>query len=464
MAKIGHLSIRAPLPAEVADLAPELAAKTTVAEWSPPSEVDARPIRFHVWREPTGRRFSLNQLLNGWGSQRQAVEEICKIGLRVLELNNKIGPDESTQALVMMFLHFEIMPGLQEFRSRRYKHAIDYRPSAAAGVGLMPQFFLDPPVETGLSEEGEPMIDLSTSRKHECGEAAERVFGSGAVDLLTALALIDNGAGRKPLSRDQTWRAVVRSALAIDANVNERTVERARNSETTHRFIARIEKVGRNDKKDFAKVFDQIRCRGFSEFARASGQGPAISIEEVRRNMLCLCADSFLHLSNLWSAAMFSVRNLITPSLTPSEAMMFDRLYLPQPHLADLPAFLLWPQRRIVLPMTLKLLTAGEGRQMNAIPLTLELFADMDDYTRRHDRQRSDRRTVALKEMDPSGGRNFVSESLLADKLAGLLSTMDLRCPTCKQPVADAKLEPTSGMGGRAIIIRPCGHRVDIAD
>ena len=244
MANIGTLKLRSPTEEESKRLSRILRGKVGIAEWLAPGGAEGvSPVRFLVLPTPEGRRFDLIGCLNGWRSRQKAVEDMCKLGLQILEVNGLEPPDEVLRDLALLFLHMEEMPHLKEFRSRAYRYVLEYKHPTAEGIGLMPQWFLDPLDEASVGG----VID----RKAQLERVTEEVFAHrSAVSLLSQLALYAADFTKAPelLDSDGVWEVVTGSILA--GEVSQEEVEEARTSRSTERILGHMEKVARQEQKD----------------------------------------------------------------------------------------------------------------------------------------------------------------------------------------------------------------------
>ncbi len=151
MQPIGSVRIRPLETTELVHVAPCLHGKVTVAEWMPGLDPQHAPsVKLLTLPTDQGRKFYLAGRLNGWSAPREAVAEICSLGLRVAEANGVIPPDQRAWFEAMLMLNTELMPIISEFRTRSYDYGRDFKAVAKDQFGLMLAFQLNdelPPEE-----------------------------------------------------------------------------------------------------------------------------------------------------------------------------------------------------------------------------------------------------------------------------------------------------------------------------
>ena len=474
MQPIGSVSIRPPETTELACLDASLHGKVAVAEWKPGLDPEhTPPVKLLVFSTDRGRRFYLTGHLNGWSSPKEAVRAICLLGLRVAETNKVIPQEQLDRALFMLLLNVDLMPFMSEFRKRSYAWGRDFTVAAKDQIGLMLAF--------QLSEEPKPGGKVSLARDPRLNAAAEDVFPTAeSVKLFSRFALYAAKCWRKrdQLTSERIRQAVITSVLAGDLKQDE--VSCASETKTAEALIARVIKIAGREKDELLSTLLKLKGRGFNDIAKSL----KIPREEVRRGILSLTAGTFWDLAVPWTVVMVSIRGLVQPLLSAEETTVFDRLYLPQAHLAGLPPYLLWPRYDLVIPVSQMLLDTPEDEswRFNAIPWSLEAFAETDDITRRSDRARKGKggreRLAPLAkggskkaqadwleiQATCSGDSTPIDRAVLKRDFAQLVKSGSVPCPSCGEQVRD--LNVCGGDSHRTVALElfPCGCIVSASD
>lgn len=473
MKPVGSVDIRPPLEQELTCLDPKLHEKVTIAEWRPLLDIPNSPtVKLLVINALEGRQFHLLGSLNGWSSLCQAVEAVTQLGLMVAEAYGLMPRAELDRACVGLFRNIQLLPHMSEFRKRAYRTVRDYRPSAeGVRLSLMPEYFIEPPQTMIVGRGEEERFDESTLRKKQLREVTEEVFGpKSTAGLLTQLALYaaTHWRCRDPLGQEQAWRAVV-GAIAV-GDFSREEVEQAVRGRTAEALAARIDKVAGKEDDVMDKVFRGYQKRGFADLARSLG----LPRKQVRRDVLCIMVDSFWDLPAPWNVVMASIRALIRPTLDTMEATMYDRLYLPQDYLAGLPPCVLWARCDIVMSISLQLLATppNESWRLNAIPHCLEVYREMDNFTRSHDRNRKAREKLYKQggvEVGNSKGNSPREEPtatvpdtpLDMEEVKSLLdreiTSGAVPCSKCGEYIKGYEIVEAGGAAQATVRLQPCG-------
>ena len=471
MRPIGSLNIRPPETAELVYLDPCLHGKARVAEWESGLE-HTPPVKLFVYDLDQGRRFYLAAPLNGWSSLRQAVHDICSLGLRVAEANQLIPQEQLGWSLVMLLLNTELMPRISEFRKRSYAWGYDFKAAAKDQIGQMLAF--------DLGNEPKPGKRVSLNKDPRLNAAAEDVFlKAESVRLISRLALYITKYWRRKdqMAPERIRQAVITSVLAGDLQQDE--VSRARETNTARALVDRVVKTAGQENKDIIDTLIKLQRRGYNDIA----QSLKVPLEDVRRDILSLMASTFWDIAGFWNLVMGSIRCMVQPQLSTEEMTAFARLYLPQAHVADLPPCLLWPRRDLVIPTSLMLLDtpADEAWRLDAIPWNLEAFADLDDTTRRSDLERrgGQQRQAPMAGDDKNGGSSsdwwatqsaspddsaHIDEAALKQVFAQLVRAGLVPCPMCGRQVQDVDSSGDDLLQAAVLKLSPCGCTISASD
>lgn len=352
-----------------------------VIEWVVPSH--GIKIIFWVVPTPNGRLLFPAFPLNKGGSPRGFVHEMCMATFHMLKKRGKKTPEQLDTLMVMMTLHFMVMPTMKEFRTRKYRYIGDYRAASNASLSPMPLYFIEEP-QKRKAASGDLVVDPTTSRKSEFLRAAGPVYGDLNKDNLTLLAAwcVDQ-MNSKPLKTEEAFKYVVRSFVATEVDMKK--VEEARTGEVVKRIISSIEKTARKDEDVLAKTIARIVRQGFHQLASAKKPG-AISKNDFRQEVLYLVVDSFQHIGNLFAGLTALIRESLTEVLNEKELEWYDLLYSPQSYWGNLPALFLWPRPQIFFTSILRVIHGAltQGKLWN-IPRFCNDFAEMDDFNRSND-------------------------------------------------------------------------------
>jgi len=470
---IGSLNIRPPETAELVHLNPILHDKTQVAEWN--SGLDSehtKLVKLFVYNMDQGRRFDLAGCLNGWLSPQQAVHDICSLGLKVAYANQLIPQEELDRCWVMLLLNTELMPCISEFRKRSYAWGRDFTAAAREQIGQM--FAFD------LGNEAEPGTRVSLNNDPRLNAAAEEVFPRAeSIRLISRFALYAAKHWRQQdqMAPERIRQAVITSVMAGDLQQDE--VSQASQTRTAHALIDRVYRIAGRENNELSDRLKQLQRRGYNDIVRSL----SIPKEEVRRDILSLMASTFWDIADPWTIVMGSIRSLVRPCLSTAELTVFDRLYLPQAHMADLPPYLLWPRRDIVMPVSLMLLDtpADDAWRLNAIPWNLKAFAEMDDVTRQADLERKGKRQRQAptagndkngeilddwlaNQLAPAGDSAHVDQDVLKRVFAKLLKSGSVPCPKCDKRVQSVDVASGISLQTIALKLSPCGCIVSASD
>lgn len=467
---IGSLSIRPPKTTELEHLDPILHGKAMVAEWkSGLGPKHTPPVKLSVASTDRGRRFYLNGCLNGWSYPKDAVHDICSLGLKVAEATQRIPPDQLDRTWIMLLLNIYLMPSISELRTRSYDWGRDFRAAAKDKIGQMLAF--------QLSDEPKPEKRTALARDPRLNAAAENVFPKAdSVPLISRLALYITRWWRREdqMAPERIRQAVISSVLAGDLQQDE--VKRASQTRTAEALVARVIKISKREKDELLDTLIKLKRRGFNDIARSL----KIPKNQVRRDVLSLMASTFWDLAVPWTLVMGSIRSLVRPRLSTAEITSFDRLYLPQAHVANLPPYLLWPRRNVVIDPSLMLLDTptDEAWRLNAIPWNLEAFAELDDATRRADLERRggwQRQAPAVgghekgeasdEWFDMQPEHTDDSAPIDPDVLKRVFARFrGLPCPKCDEQVQDLDVSVGTALQNVIVELSPCGCAISASD
>jgi hypothetical protein len=467
---IGSLSIRPPETAELVHLDPSLRGKAQVAEWkSGLDPMHTKSVKLWVLNTDQGRRFDLAGCLNGWTSPNDAVREICSLGLQVAEAHQLIPAEQLGWSFVMFSLNIYSMPRISEFRKRSYAWGRDFKAAAKDQIGQMLAF--------DLGNEPKPGKRVSLNKDPRLNAAAEDVFPKAEnVRLISrfALYIAKHWRQKDQMAPERIRQAVITSVLA--GNLQQDEVSQANQTKTAEVLVDRVVKIAGQENKDMPDALIGLQRRGYRDIALSLN----IPIEKVRRDILSLMASTFWDIVDFWNVVMSSIRSLVRPRLSAAELTVFDRLYLPQAHVADLPPYLLWPRYDLVMPVSLMLLDtpADEAWRLNAIPGNLEALAEMDDTTRRSDLERKGGRQRQARRVGNDGNGEFPGDwfemqppptddfaPIDEDVLKRLFAKSGgLPCPKCAKPVQDLAISSGTALQTVVLKLSPCGCTIPASD
>jgi hypothetical protein len=369
-------------------------------------------------------------------------------------------------------LNIDLMPHISEFRKRSYAWGNDFKAAAKNQIGQMLAF--------DLGNEPKPGKRVSLNNDPRLNAAAEDVFPRAeSVRLLSRLALYiaKHWRQKDQMAPERVRQAAITSVLAGGLQQDE--VSQASQTRTAQALIDRVYRIAGRENNELLDRLKQLQRRGYNDIVRSL----KIPKEEVRRDILSLMASTFWDIAAPWTIVMGSIRSLVRPRLSTAELTVFDRLYLPQGHVADLPPCLLWPRGDIVMPVSLMLLDtpADEAWRLGAIPWNLEAFADMDDATRRYDLERrggrqrqaptvgndeSGRSSGDWLEMQPAPADDCAHIDVIALKqgFAKLARAGSVPCPKCGEQVQDVDSPGDDLLQAAVLRLSPCGCSISASD